>query len=517
MSKYLSKAIKWTKINFDFALGATFFLAYRYFFTWLLWHTRTVPPEPDDSYFYLASANNWLHTQTFEEFRLLPFSIWLQVIKAVSQTGLEKAYEINFYLGPIVMFGALYYFLRNLEVNRKVRLFLITVLALYSGSGAYHGFYWVVPSFYQLALFFLILAVLISRKKENFLKILAFSSAFIFIHPTSILVSTIFAAFIILSYFGNKTNFKIAFSNFKKVTLSMLFAFFIYFLLSKQFSLNGSPESFENNLNLIVNLLRGNVNFISLPIIWREYFAIFFFSRLSIIAYFAMFYFVSYVKKKTVILIFASILPLITVGTIIPYGARTLAFLWPITFIIITYAIVGLYGWLASNIPKLKFLAIIPAVLLFVAATIFNQISAQAINTNKNYNWDRSCPAKLKKRNVFFTSLEASFAFNLYGFDKNNQVFLSETNAPRFESEGNFLVITKDEKKQVENLNLIQKFLISKITRRTPYSATGSSVNLWTQNAVSETGLKKDLQKKSLNLKILYNCGHFEVYKVEKI
>lgn len=517
MSKYLTQAIKWPKNNFDFVLGATFFLAYRYFFTWLLWYKRSVPPEPDDSYFYLASANNWLQAQTFEEIRLLPFSILLQIIKAISSISLEKAYEINFYLGPVIMFAALYYFLKKLEVNRKIRLFLILVLALYSGSGAYHGFYWVVPSFYQLALFFGILAILISLKKENFLKIFALSSAFVFIHPTSILVTIIFPVFIGLTYITSRSNFKIAFSNFQKIITSTIFAFLVYLLLSKQFPQNGSPQSFENNLGLITNLLNGNVNLISLPIIWREYFAIFFFSPLSIVAYFVMFYFVFYLKKKTMLLIFTSILPLITIGVIIPYGSRTLAFLWPITFIIIAYTIVGLYSWLANNFSKLKFLAIVPTVFLFIAATIFNQISAQAINTNKNYTWDRSCPEKLQNTNVFFTSLEALFAFNLYGLNKNNQNFLSDANLPLFTSEGNFLVKTKAEEKQTENLNEIQKLLISKITRRSQYPDAGSSSNLWTQNSVNETRLEKDLQKKSLNLKIFYNCGHFEVFKIEKI
>lgn len=516
MSKYLTNAVKWSKINFDLVLGATFFLVYRYFFTWLLWYKRSVPPEPDDSYFYLASAHNFLSPSTFEEFRLLPFSIWLNVISFFTNFNLEKAYEINFYIGPLIMFASAYYFLKTLESNRKIRLLLISILALYSGNGAYHGFYWVVPSFYQLALFFVILAILINRKKENFLKIFALSSAFILIHPTSILVTIIFPAFIILTHIFDRSNLKIAFSNFRKIILSIIFAFLVYFLLSKQFPENGSPQSFENNLGLITNLLSGNINPISLPVIWREYFAIFFFSRWSIVAYFSMFYFVSYIKKKTILLIFASILPFTAIGTIIPYGARTLAFLWPTTFIIMAYAIVGLYSWLGNNFSKLKFLAIIPTVFLFIAATIFNQISAQTINTNKNYTWDKSCPTRLQNQNVFFTSLEASFAFNLYGLSKSNQTFLSDTTSPLFVSEGNFLVKTKDDKNQIENLNQIQKFLISKITRRTPYPSTGSSANLWTQNSVSEANLNMDLQRKSLNLKNAYDCGHFEVYKTEK-
>lgn len=517
MIQNANKIFKVIKTNYDFFLGALLFLAYRFTFTFLLWNGRHVPPEPDDSYFYLASANNWLQAQTFEEFRLLPFSILLQTVKTFFQVGLEKAYEISFYLGPIIMFGALYYFLRNLEVNKKIRLFLITVLALYSGSGAYHGFYWVVPSFYQLALFFVITAFLISRKKENFLKIFAFSSAFIFIHPTSVLVSVIFAALLILSFFGAKENFKIVFSNFQKIALSMVLAFIFYFLFSKQFSLNGSPQSFENNLGLIEDLLRGNINFVSLPVIWREYFAIFFFSRLSIIAYFVMFYFVSYIKKDKIILIFISTLPLVAIGSIIPYGARTLTFLWPITFLIIGYALVGLYTWLINHLPRLKFLVAIPTALLFIGATLFNQISVQAINTNKNYIWDRNCSQKLQGQNVFFTSLEASYAFNLHGLGSSNETFLSDANLPLFLTPGNFLVKTRSEEKQTESFNGIQELLLNKITRKSPYPVSGSSANLWTQNSVGEKSLDTQLQGKSLKLKSAYDCGHFEVLKTEKI
>ena len=62
---------------------------------------------------------------------------------------LEKAFEINFYVGIIFMFYALFFFLRKIETSIYQRVIFITFLGLFLGSGAYHGFYWILPSFYM--------------------------------------------------------------------------------------------------------------------------------------------------------------------------------------------------------------------------------------------------------------------------------------------------------------------------------------------------------------------------------
>ena len=95
------------KKHYDLILGFLFFISYKFWFTWLLWQDRQVPPEPDDSYFYLASAANVFNPQNFEGFRLLPFSIWMKFLAIFTQGNLESSYKLNFFTGPLLMFLAL--------------------------------------------------------------------------------------------------------------------------------------------------------------------------------------------------------------------------------------------------------------------------------------------------------------------------------------------------------------------------------------------------------------------------
>ncbi len=504
------------KVNYDLVFGFLLFISYRFLFTWFLWRGRGVPPEPDDSFFYLASAHSFLHPQTFEEFRLIPFSIWLNLISLITRTNLEKAYQINFYLGPFIMFPAIYLFLKALETNRKVRLLLLLIITLYSGSGAYHGFYWVVPSYFQLAFFFIIFSMIISKNSQSFLKIFLFSTLFIFIHPTSIFASLIFFVYIFQVFLFDRKTFRQHSKRFLFIFLTILLCFSVYYLLGRSFSASGSPESFKSTLDLVKKFLSGNTNFISWPVVWKEYFSIFFSNPISIIAYISVFVFTFYLKNTRIIRIFASCLLLVILGALIPYGSRTLGFLWPITFILIGYGLYGLYQFLSNQYQVLKFIVVIPLICVVYSVSTLNQISINFMNNNKNYVWDRICPQKIKNDTVFFTGLEAQNAFSLYGLEKQNTTFLSSDNLPLFLKENSILVKTRQESPQKEKLSGFQRFLAKNITRGIPQPTTGSSNNVWTRGPLSDAQIDENLQNQSLKLNKYYNCGHFEILKVEK-
>src|SRR3972149_10823794 len=329
------------KKHYDLILGFLIFVSYRYVFNFLLFYKRDVPPEPDDSYFYLANAANALKPDTFESFRLLPFSLWVKFISFFTKLNLESAYELNFYIGPIVMFVALAYFLRRLEANKRIRLFLIFIITLYSGTGSYHGFYWVVPSFYQLALFFVVLSFVISQKIDKFWKIFTASFTFIFIHPTSIFVSMIFLAYPFV-YFFIKQKFQLAtFFNTAKVIFALAVSYGLYVLIGLNFPHAGSPESFETILKLLTDFISGNLKADSFPVIWSEYFSIFFLNPLTTTIYFLMLFFLYKAKRFEVLSGYICALILVLFSSFLPYGWRALGFLWPLTFLMIGYAIVG--------------------------------------------------------------------------------------------------------------------------------------------------------------------------------
>ncbi|GEM_PF-6619704 len=519
MRKSIKKIITWARINFDLVLGAFFFLTYRYYFTWLLWRSRGVPPEPDDSYYYLAHAANFPSAVNFEAFRLLPFSLWINLIKIITGTSLETSYMINFYLGPPLMFLTLAYFLIKVETDKKVRLLLFTLLALYSGSGAYHGFFWVVPSFYQLILFFLMLTFIFSDKKFKLWQILPFSAAFIFVHPTSIFISAIFLIYPLFLYFFKKELSYVAFKNTIPVLTSLLLSFMAYLLIGFRFPHDNSPESFQTIQSLLAGFIKGNINLISLQIIWKEYFSIFFLNPVTIIVYFTMFYFVYRIKQYKIIAVYLSTLLLVLLSTTIPYGSRTLGFLWPITFLVIGYFLVGIWKMLHSISPKFKlgYLTIIPFAVLFTLASIFNVISVSSVNATKNYNWNRSCPLKLQDKNIYFTAQESKNAFSLYEGDEKALHFLSIDKVNDFSKEDNMLVETKNEKLQPSALSGVEDLLASMITRRGGGTNVQYPSNSWTVPPADSGTLLANLNSNDLKISQYLDCGHFQVSIIEKL
>ena len=501
--------------RYDFVLGFIFFITYKFFFTWLLWRGRGVPPEPDDSYFYLASASHLTSPQTFEEFRLLPFSVWLNILSIFTGGNLENAYHLNFYIGPVVMFLALFYFLSKLELDKRIRFFLIVMLTLYSGSGAYHGFYWVVPSFYQLAVFFVIAGLLIQGKVIPFWKIFLASLGFIFIHPTSILISTIFFIFTAITILVKRET--ATFKNSAKIAISLVISFAIYYLIGKSFPSSGSPQSFQSNLNLIAEFLQGKLEPVSLQVIIREYFAILFFHPISTIAYFSALFLVYLSKQFKLLVLYFSTMALVMISSFIPYGSRTLAFLWPLTFMIIGYATLELYRLMSKFTPQIKSLIVVPVLLLLVSATTLNLISIKSINATNNYFWDRSCPQKLTGQKVGFHSHEDSHAFILHGLESGNSIFLTSDRLSGVTHNGAFIVEASQQTVPEEKLSAFEEFLTRNITRRTPKQIVDFGQNVWTQSSIDQERLETKLREQNLKLRHTYDCGHFQVRQVIKL
>lgn len=508
------KIFKVIQNNYDLTLGFLFFVSYRYYFTWLLWTDRGIPPISDNAYFYLSSAHDFANIQNFEQFRLIIFSAFLNFLSLFTLSDIEAAFKLNFYIGPILMFTALAFFLKKLEANRNVRLLLFIIISLFSGSGAYHGFYWVVPSFYQLALFFVIAGFLVSNKKVNPKILFAVTWLFIFIHPTSIFVSFIFYVYALVLFLIKKPTPSLL-SNIKILVISMIVSFTMYFSFGLLFPSANSPQSFATTIGLIKSLIKGNANLISLPIIWQEYFAIFFFNPFSVVAYFLVFYFTASVKQVKLIALFLGALALVAVGAFIPYGARTLQFLWPLTFLTVGYGLVGLFYFLAKFSQKLSYIVAIPLLIFTAVVTLLNLVSVNTLNQTKDYTWDRSCPSKLTG-NTIFNNLEALYAFNLHGLPRENQVLLLDNKNSYSLDSVEYIVSVKDTPKIVNRRTNVGQSLANKITRRQQSKNITFPINSWTQQLASTLSINEELEKKGITPEQEYDCGKFVVYRIKK-
>lgn len=189
----------------------SFFIGYRFFIANELWKGRDLPPEPDDSFTYISAARD-IETQgtaipdtvaipktSSERAKSLPYSILLVALSKTTGLSVEDVYQVTFYLGSVIAAFVFFVFLRYLfRDDLKASLGLATV-TLFTGHGGYHGFFWVVPSFFSLLSLTFLLYILLAPSRRTLLLLGLTVPFFILVHPFSLYASSIFVLFVVLS------------------------------------------------------------------------------------------------------------------------------------------------------------------------------------------------------------------------------------------------------------------------------------------------------------------------------
>lgn len=191
--------------------AAIFFVLWKFFLIGILWSDRSIPPEPDDSYEYVAHIASVSHCDSgitcpypsvsFSDhsgFSYLSYRLLLGGIGRIFDIPPETLYHFGFFLGTILLLPVLIMFLRSLTPNKHLVAWSVFFLALYHGTGETHGFFWVVPSFFSALLFFLLFS-LVSGKQALSRKFLFYTGtatiAFVFSHPMSVYITLILPLF----------------------------------------------------------------------------------------------------------------------------------------------------------------------------------------------------------------------------------------------------------------------------------------------------------------------------------
>lgn len=156
------------------------FILFRWHIIDLVWAGRLTPPEPDDSFGYITHVRmigdtgsffyDLKHIFPWNHADHLRYPIWsatLAIVKMISNSVYVDVYKANFYFGIVLLAFIILHMLKVLEKDKLFWAFAILFLALYYGSGLYHGFYWVVPSFYSLAATLLLISLVFGMEGRN--------------------------------------------------------------------------------------------------------------------------------------------------------------------------------------------------------------------------------------------------------------------------------------------------------------------------------------------------------------
>lgn len=220
--------------NFWLIVASIFFISYQVLLSIILWNRNgDIPPGFGDSLSYIWGIDKII--QSKQLFPYVPYlslsghlsyfsyNVILGILGIVINTNGEQIFYFSFFIGKILLVITLFYFLKRLfPKNNKLIAFCLLGLSVFAGDGSTHGFFWVVPSFWMILIFFVILGITYSNKKISYPPLLLLSFIYVSIHPISsysILIFLIIFTLNIICRTPNPKNINIVLLNLTTATI----------------------------------------------------------------------------------------------------------------------------------------------------------------------------------------------------------------------------------------------------------------------------------------------------------
>lgn len=196
-----------------------FFIIWKFFLIGIMWDGRSIPPEPDDSYEYIAHIAavsecrdglfcpyTGVSLNNHSGFTYLSYGLVFGLIAKLFGMSAEQIFHITFYIGTVLLAAILPFYLSAFTSNRSLIAFSILFLTFYHGTGESHGFFWVVPSFFTLAILFIIYKFLVLEKPSllSYASIALLSIVYTFTHPISLYLVFFFPLYLTIFFFLSK-------------------------------------------------------------------------------------------------------------------------------------------------------------------------------------------------------------------------------------------------------------------------------------------------------------------------
>lgn len=469
--------------NWQIILASCIFLTYQLLVSYILWDRKSdIPPGFGDSLSYIFNIEKVIKNHNLfpqipyfgaskiqlAHFTYIGYNFLMGILGiSLNMTG-EKIFFYSFFFGKVaLLFGCI--FLLKKILNNQKNLIALSLIALgfFVGDGGIHGFYWVTPSFWMLIIFFLLMGIINSEKKINFLFLVPLSLLYITIHPLSIFSIFIFFAYTIFIFlFTKKIPQKSITVTITLVILAIFWQIFIYSIsnLNKHTQASVLPppkktldqtikqvkdnsDIAQNNSVLYIatnikkddvvqkvtnsapsipqitifdKLIENNTNSIpntsSFIAAWNSYFSWFF--RLPFLLVLLLGGLFIFIKKKkwSLVSLYLSCLLFTLVSLINPMGYRSILFLFPITIIFLVTATFDLIAFAYEQKYKIAkiplwFLYFIIALSL-IGYAIFGLKTVKYYSTIASYKINPSqCVEYIKKfepqkTQIYFTSVE---------------------------------------------------------------------------------------------------------------
>jgi hypothetical protein len=331
------------------------FILFRLYIIDRLWDERVIPPEPDDSFGYIARIRIIGDTGSFfydlkyillwnrnDNLAFLPWSTNLAIVKILGDFSYFDVYKANFYFGTVMLAFIILYMLTVLEQDKLFWILAFLFLTLYNGSGYYHGFFWVVPSFYSVAATFLLISLIFDiqnisniSERKRFVLILIITFLTLWSHPLGkfsyFAIQLSFMIYILLNayfHFSNSTTFLLK----RAVTTTVIGFSAIFSLEVLPYWMGIVPYTYPSIGQLIQTVSNAYDSFEKL------YLSSFNFFNYNMILLFIGLFATLVNKKIAIFSIYTGFLTVSLACSLFnKLGYRMLMYLWPLTLIVYSY------------------------------------------------------------------------------------------------------------------------------------------------------------------------------------
>lgn len=332
-------------------------------------------------------------------FEHLFYRLFLGGIAKLLNLSSQAAFIWGFYIGTILLIPVLITFLKKLTTNSSLIAFSLLFLALFNGLGSTHGFFWVVPSFYALLVFILILSIILDNNNKWRAKLFFLIPIAIYTHTIALYFLLILPVFyVIYSAMIKKVDKLLG----KKIIFSLFVATIFYLTISSY--AGGNPYGLALFGSDAIKTLLGNPTS-SVPIseeikentflpgleqVQKGYFDWIFYNELGILSLITIILIlIQYREHKILSLYFATIISVIFASVNV-FANRILLLLWPLTFIIYAFGTWHAFSFVKSL--KEKASSIILTYTLSISVALFI-----AINMIYSYTFNRGLDIKIKE------------------------------------------------------------------------------------------------------------------------
>lgn len=420
--------IRWIRNNRLLFAASIFFIAWKFLLISILWDGRIIPPEPDDSYTYIGYIYSvqecetllceypYLSLKSYTGFTYFSYRLVFGTLAKVFQIDPLLLFQTSFYLGTLALVPVLIALLKSLTTNRTLAAATLFFLAFYNGSGAYHGFFWVVPSFFMTLLFFLLFAVALGRFRHWFVTINLLVPLFIFMHPLSIYSLSIFAAYFVLyTAFSKKIDLPLLGRILTIITFSLIWygVYTAYLNSVVPYNPISPPSTIVQTIDQTVTAVTGSETTLpSWPMITINYFWWLLPHWVFILPLALCFSVLFYYRQFKILALYGSIFLYVVATAMHPEGFRNLVFLWPITFVLLSFGvwhiILFLNQHLADTLRRtiLKGIVVTGIVFYGLIHAIYSVFWNMSMNTKNNFPLDGRFAAYLTERTLTYELIQ---------------------------------------------------------------------------------------------------------------